>query len=56
MPRKVYVNGKQKNENVVDLDAHVGEINKMMEASRDRIRRGKSANIPEEHRGKLKRK
>lgn len=55
MARKVYVNGKQKTERVTILNAHVGDINKMMESARERVRRGKSAKVPDGDLGKLKR-
>jgi hypothetical protein len=59
MPRKVYVNGEEdkKERRLVDMTehAHVGDINKMMEAARQRVRRGKSAKVPDGDQGKLKR-
>jgi len=55
MPRKVYVDGKPSNERVTVLRARASDVNKMMEAARQRVRRGKSARVPDRDRGKLKR-
>lgn len=59
MARKVFINGEEdkKPRKLVAMGDHASaaDINKMMEAARERVRRGKSAKVPDKDRGKLKR-